>query len=102
MLGGNLEALEARDIDGYIATGRAKHAVALVSDSAVAVAAVDAGDVASTCPEQSGPEPVEPSTRVEAMREKIRAEDNIIYGRAVLIDVLDNRTVRPKFPGHQS
>ena len=69
----NLEALEARDIDGYIATGRAKHAVALVSDSAVAVAAVDAGDVASTCPEQSGPEPVEPSTRVEAMREKIRA-----------------------------
>ena len=69
----NLEALEARGIDGYIATGRAKHAVGPVSDSEVAPGAIDAADVALTCPEQSGPEPAGPPTRVEAMREKIRA-----------------------------
>ena len=50
----NLAALEARGIDAYIATGRAKHAVE------------PAGAMGS-------PEPAVPPTRVEAMREKIKA-----------------------------
>lgn len=69
----NLAGLEARDIDGYIATGRAKHATGDTTESVLAVGAVDADDAASTCPEQSAPEPAESPTRVEAMREKIRA-----------------------------
>ena len=69
----NLAGLEARGIDGYIATGRAKHAVGGTAESETLVATVDAGDAASTCPEQSTQEPAEPPTRVEAMREKIRA-----------------------------
>ena len=68
----NLEGLEARGIDGYIATGRAKHAVGDAAESAVAVATVDAV-TAPTSSDHSGSVPVEPPTRVEAMREKIRA-----------------------------
>ena len=68
----NLEALEARGIDGYIATGRAKHAVGGTAESERPVATVDAAAVPAI-QEQVPSEPVEPPTRVEAMREKIRA-----------------------------
>ena len=68
----NLEALEARGIDAYVATGRAKHAGAgAVPDAnaggTVAPAAVE--PAAAT----SQPEPAVPPTRIEAMREKIKA-----------------------------
>ena len=68
----NLAGLEARDIDGYIATGRAKHAVGDAAESETPVATVDRTAVPAT-QEQVQPEPVKPPTRVEAMREKIRA-----------------------------
>lgn len=51
----NLAALEERGIDAYIATGRAKHAVAGTSASQAAVATVDAA-AAPSSPEQVGPE----------------------------------------------
>jgi transposase/anti-sigma28 factor (negative regulator of flagellin synthesis) len=58
----NLEAMEQRKIDAYVATGRAKHATAEeVQDQAAA-----AGAGSST---QGAPAP----TRVEAMREKIKS-----------------------------
>jgi transposase len=69
----NLAALEARGIDAYIATGRAKHAM---SEASVNKAAVAQGDVVTATPpplEQAEPTPLEPPTRVEAMREKIKA-----------------------------
>jgi len=69
----NLEGLEARGIDGYIATGRAKHAVGDAAESATPVATADAAAVPATSSEQSTQESAEPPTRVEAMREKIRA-----------------------------
>ena len=69
----NLEALEARDIDGYIAAGRAKHAVDPVTASAAAATVAEAGNADEASTDQSSPEPAEPPTRVEAMREKIRA-----------------------------
>src|SRR5438477_7295163 len=56
----NLEALENRSIDGYVATGRARDAVA----------GTVKGEVAATTP---SPEPAGAPTRVEAMRAKIRA-----------------------------
>ncbi len=61
----NLEALEARGIDAYIATGRAKHA----ADSAPAGEAAAAGETgaAATPGKPNAP------TRVEAMRAKIKA-----------------------------
>ena len=62
----NIEALETRGIDGYIATGRAKDAAASTAEASVA--APSAGD----CPAAS-PEPASAPTRVEAMREKIKA-----------------------------
>ena len=55
----NLEALESRQIDAYVATGRAKDAVA---GMAKGEAAAKAGDASADVP-----------TRVEAMREKIKA-----------------------------
>ena len=62
----NIEALETRGIDGYIATGRAKDAAASTAEASAA--APPAGD----CPAAS-PEPASAPTRVEAMREKIKA-----------------------------
>jgi transposase len=56
----NLEALENRNIDAYVATGRARDAVAGTVKGA-----------ATTVP--PAPEPVGPPTRVEAMRAKIKA-----------------------------
>src|SRR5277367_4332995 len=54
----NLEALENRNIDAYVATGRARDAVA--------------GPVEPTAAQLS-PEPADEPTRVEAMRAKIKA-----------------------------
>src|ERR1700719_1698708 len=71
---GNLEALENRDIDGYVATGRARDAV--VGTVVGAHAGVPgAPDPASTSKPQAEPEPqAEPKpTRVEAMRAKLKA-----------------------------
>jgi transposase len=59
----NLEALESRHIDGYVATGRAK-------DAAKDEVAVEATDV---CAATNLPQPAKPPTRVEAMRAKIKA-----------------------------
>ena len=59
----NLEALESRHIDGYVATGRAKDA----AKDEVAVAAID------VCAATNSPQPAKPPTRVEAMRAKIKA-----------------------------
>jgi transposase len=62
----NLEALETRGIDGYVAPGRTKDAADGTAEAPVA--ALPAGD----CPAAS-PEPACAPTRVEAMREKIKA-----------------------------
>jgi transposase len=62
----NIEALETRGIDGYIAPGRAKDAAAGAAEAPEAV------PPASDCPAPS-PEPASAPTRVEAMREKIKA-----------------------------
>jgi hypothetical protein len=59
----NLEALESRHIDGYVATGRAKDA----AKDEVAVEAID------VCAATNLPQPAKPLTRVEAMRAKIKA-----------------------------
>lgn len=56
----NLAALEARDIDGYVATGRARDAVAGTAKGEAAVA-------------PSSTQPAKTPTRVEAMRAKIKA-----------------------------
>ncbi len=56
----NLAALEARDIDGYVATGRARDAVAGTAKGK-----------ASAAPDPTLP--AETPTRVEAMRAKIKA-----------------------------
>jgi transposase len=65
----NLRALEARGIDAYVATGRAKHAVAGTVETTGKAEAAGA-----TCaPMTSATERIGPPTRVEAMREKIRA-----------------------------
>jgi transposase len=55
----NLEALETRGIEGYVATGRARDAVS--------------GTVKGEAPAAPAPEPAEAPTRVEAMRAKIKA-----------------------------
>ena len=62
----NLRALEAREIDAYIATGRARDAVAGKSKAAGAATAECADPMPSA-------ERIGPPTRVEAMREKIKA-----------------------------
>jgi len=62
----NIEALETRGIDGYIATGRAKDAAASTAEASVTAPPAGASPAAS-------PEPASAPTRVEAMREKIRA-----------------------------
>ncbi|MGB6963600.1 MAG: IS1182 family transposase [Xanthobacteraceae bacterium] len=64
----NLEALETRDIDGYVATGRARDAVA-GNVAAEAAAAPGASEPTSTSKPQAEPKP----TRVEAMRAKLKA-----------------------------
>src|SRR5215472_6772351 len=61
----NLEGMEQRNIDAYVATGRAKHAIE--SEAGEEVAATTATDAASST--QDAPAP----TRVEAMREKIKS-----------------------------
>ena len=63
----NLEALEARGIDGYIATGRARDAATGKAQEANAAAAVEAAAGTGSAA------PAEPPTRVEAMRAKIKA-----------------------------
>jgi len=63
----NLEALESRHIDGYVATGRAKHAVAAAAEGEVAAEAADASTTTDS------PQPTKAPTRVEAMRAKIKA-----------------------------
>lgn len=63
----NLEALEAREIDGYVATGRARDAVA---GHAKADAAAEPVQAASP---QAEPTPAAAPSRVEAMRAKIKA-----------------------------
>ncbi len=62
----NIEALETRGIDGYIAPGRTKDAAA--GTAGVSAVALPAG----ACP-AAPPEPAGAPTRVEAMREKIKA-----------------------------
>jgi hypothetical protein len=62
----NIEALETRGIDGYIAPGRAKDAAASTAEASMAAPPAGADATAS-------PEPASAPTRVEAMREKIRA-----------------------------
>ncbi len=56
----NIEALETRGIDGYIAPGRAKNAAAGTAE-------------ATTVAPAASPEPASAPTRLEAMREKIKA-----------------------------
>ena len=62
----NLAALEARGIDAYVATGRAKHAV----DGATQE--VNAGAASEPAGAMSSAEPAVPPTRVEAMRAKLK------------------------------
>src|SRR5271166_1233768 len=62
----NIEALETRGIDGYIATGRAKDAAASTAEASMAAPPADTDATAS-------PEAASAPTRVEAMREKIKA-----------------------------
>jgi len=62
----NIEALETRGIDGYIAAGRAKDAADGAAEASTA--APPAGDYPAP-----SPEPASVRTRVEAMREKIKA-----------------------------
>ena len=62
----NIEALETRGIDGYIAPGRTKDAVAGTAEASGTVPPADAGAAASA-------EPASVPSRVEAMREKIKA-----------------------------
>jgi transposase len=67
----NLEALENRDIDGYVATGRARDAV----DGSVKGGEDDAArapNPSSSTP-QAEPKPAAAPTRVEAMRVKLKA-----------------------------
>ncbi len=62
----NLEALESRNIDAYVATGRARDAVA----------GTVKGEATATTPSpepESQPQPAAAPTRVEAMRAKIKA-----------------------------
>ena len=62
----NIEALETRGIDGYIAPGRTKDTADSTAEASMAAPPADASATAS-------PEPASAPTRVEAMREKIKA-----------------------------
>ena len=62
----NIEALETRGIDGYIAPGRTKDTADGTAEASMAAPPADASGTAS-------PEPASVPTRVEAMREKIKA-----------------------------
>ena len=66
----NLEALESRGIDGYVATGRARDAAAgrVKDESAVASRAPE-----EPASRQAEPTPAATLSRVEAMRAKIKA-----------------------------
>ena len=67
----NLRALAARGIDAYIATGRARDAVAGTGKGKGKTAQLTAnGERSDATP---APERIGPPTRVEAMREKIKA-----------------------------
>ena len=63
----NIEALETRGIDGYIAPGRTKDAADGTAEASTVAPLADASATAS-------PEPASAPTRVEAMREKIKAD----------------------------
>jgi transposase len=63
----NLEAMEQRNIDAYVATGRAKHATDAEAGEETAATAVSAVDAPSSTQDATAP------TRVEAMREKIKS-----------------------------
>jgi transposase len=72
----NLEALETRNIDGYVATGRARDAVAGKGDDDDAPAAPNPASGFKPVPStgvQAQPKPAAAPTRVEAMRAKIKA-----------------------------
>jgi hypothetical protein len=62
----NLEAMEQRKIDAYVATGRAKHATAedVEEEAAATTSAAGAGNSTQEAPAL---------TRVEAMREKLKS-----------------------------
>jgi transposase len=62
----NIEALETRGIDGYIAPGRTKDTADGTAEASVTAPPADASATASA-------EPARAPTRVEAMREKIKA-----------------------------
>jgi transposase len=62
----NIEALETRGIDGYIAPGRTKDTADGAAEASMAAPPADASATAS-------PGPASSPTRVEAMREKIKA-----------------------------
>ena len=67
----NLEALDGRGIDGYVATGRAKDAAVADATSDTAAPPNDGGS--SDRVSKAEPKPASVKTRVEAMREKIKA-----------------------------
>jgi transposase len=67
----NLEALETREIDGYVATGRARDAVARHDKNEAAAARLP--EPVSTSGPQAEPKPAAAPSRVEAMRTKIKA-----------------------------
>jgi len=67
----NLEYLEKRDVDGYLAAGRAKHAAAEEAEGATAAAVSAEGT--SSSPQSSSTQEAPAPTRVEAMRQKIKA-----------------------------
>jgi transposase len=78
----NLTALEARNIDGYVAAGRARDAVAGKTDQASAApdttqpAEPDAAQPAADAAQPAGPNAAQPAakhSRVDAMRTKIKA-----------------------------
>jgi transposase len=68
----NLEALETRGIDGYVATGRARDAAAGHVKEEVAAAPQVPEPVSASNP-QAEPKPATTPSRVEAMRAKIKA-----------------------------
>ena len=63
----NLEDLEGRNIDAYVATGRAKHAVAGAAQDEAAPVVANAATVVIS------PQNAQAPTRVEAMRSKIKS-----------------------------
>jgi hypothetical protein len=69
----NLEALESRGIDGYVATGRARDAVAGRVKDEGAVCAVAPRAPEEPASRRAEPTPAATLSRVEAMRAKIKA-----------------------------